>query len=116
MLDKLTSAQQAHIADLRVLVDQAHDREKDLAGMVRLVMEERFYRPDVTRPEGKPVNHSPLPAEALEDVTNFDGEADAKTIKEQDIVAKEIADGIAELAREEREYRESRESRGTKAE
>jgi hypothetical protein len=113
LLDKLTSAQQAHIADLRVLVDQAHEREKDLAGMVRMVMEERFFRPTVTRPANESPKPSTAELETLNDVATFDGSADAKTIQEQDIVAKEIAAGIAAIAMEEREYRASR---GTKAE
>lgn len=106
LLDKLTSAQQAHIADLRVLVDQAHEREKDLAGMVRLVMEERFYRPSVT---GPPRGERPkLDPEIFTDVAEFDGQADAKTTQEHDAVTKEILQGIADLAKEEREYRASR--------
>lgn len=96
----LGNAQQAHISDLRILLDKAADREAQLAAMVKMVMEERFYRPVVTgkTPENKQTPAVPL--EHLSDVHAFDEAEDTKQVAEQDEAAKELTELILEQNRE----------------
>ena len=78
-------AQKAHIADLRILIDKAHEREAQLAEMVKLAMEHQFYRPVVTRPSpGENKVSAALPAEHMQDVAVFDEQADREQIEQQE--------------------------------
>lgn len=73
----LRDAQAQHISDLRVLLDKSAAREDQLAGMVKMVMEERYFRPVIT---GKPPENKGTPAiapEHLQDVATFDEKEDA---------------------------------------
>lgn len=106
-IDKLAEAQREHIRDLRTLIDQAHERERELAGMVKLVMEERFAPPVITgRREAKPLE-GPDP-ETLNDVQVFDETADGEAMKEQNSRHKELEKEFAAIMTEEQEYREKR--------
>jgi hypothetical protein len=105
---KLSAVYEAHISDLRVLIDQAHERENQLAGMVNLVMQERFYRPTVTRPAGANKVTPAISAEAMTDVAEFDEHEDAKVIEAQSATEKEVADELADILKEEIKYRSTR--------
>jgi hypothetical protein len=83
-IERLAAAQSAHISDLRVLIDKGHEREAELAGMVKLALEHQFYRPTVTggkAPENRITGS--LPVEHMQDVAVFDETEDAAQIKEQ---------------------------------
>lgn len=89
----LLEAKNAHISDLRVLIDKAQEREAELAAMVKLALDHQFYRPTIS---GKPSENklTPLiPSEHLSDVAVFDPEEDAAEMKKQQ-------DTLAELMRE----------------
>lgn len=103
-IDKLEAAQQSHISDLRVLIDQSNAREKDLAGMVRMVMEERFYRPVVTRTQAVNRNAG-MAIEALSDVAEFDEKADEVTMRQHSDAEREISQRFQQLMQEENDYR-----------
>jgi hypothetical protein len=109
-LHKLEDAQKSHISDLRVLIDQANARETQLAGMLKLAVEERFYRPKATRVEAAATNRGTpaIAIEAMSDVAEFDEKADKETISKQDELAKQCADELAEIFREEAEFRQER--------
>jgi hypothetical protein len=106
----LDAAREKHISDLRVLIDQGAARERELASMIRMVMEERFYRPVITRNAGiagtSPAVRPALPIEALDDVATYDEAADVETVKGQDDLAKQAAAELADIFREEAEWRQ----------
>lgn len=82
-IEAMGNSQKAHISDLRVLIDKAHEREAQLAKMVKMVMEDRFYRPVIT---GKPSENrttAALPVEHLSDVAQFDEKEDAEQMRKQ---------------------------------
>lgn len=91
-------------------MDQANDRQREQSSLLRLVVEEKFYRPAVIRPAGHDVNRNApvLPAETLSDVQDFDEKIDAAQMKDQAAAGKVIEAGLAELLREENEYRSKR--------
>jgi hypothetical protein len=106
---ELLKAQQAHISDLRVLVDQAQAREAKLAGMVQMVMEERFYRPTVTRdPKNERKTAPGIDPEALNDVAQFDAEADREQMEQGEQLEREIEEEFKAILSEENEFRSSR--------
>jgi hypothetical protein len=72
LVQKLLQSHEAHVRDLQVLLDKSCEREAELAGMVKMVMEERFYRPVITRDDTKPRQQAPIvPLESLNDVASF---------------------------------------------
>jgi hypothetical protein len=84
LVEKLLQSHEAHVRDLQVLLDKSCEREAELAGMVKMVMEERFYRPVITRDNTKPRQQGPsLPLESLNDVATFDEESDGKRMQAQ---------------------------------
>jgi len=91
-------------------MDQSAAREKQQGELIRMVVEEKFYRPTVIRPAGLDVNRTttPLPAEALQDVTAFDENEDKKQMDAQNERSKEIEQGFQKLLQEENEYRAQR--------
>jgi hypothetical protein len=97
-----------HLADLRVLLDHAHDRERELSAMVKMVVEERFYRPVVTGARKAEASVAALPAEVLNDVTTFDEEADAAVRTKEHQVMQELEHGFEQVLHEENEFRASR--------
>lgn len=82
-MTSLADAQKAHISDLRVLIDKGHEREAQLAEMVKLAMESQFYRPTVTRGNAENKVTPAIAPEHLQDVTVFDEAEDAQMVKEQ---------------------------------
>jgi hypothetical protein len=89
-LEAFGDAQTAHISDLRVLIDKAHEREAQLAKMVQMVMEDRFYRPVVA---GKPSENrttAAMPVEHLSDVAQFDEKEDAEQMRKQEELESEL--------------------------
>ena len=79
--DELRSARTEHIGDLRILLDRADKREDELAGLVRMVMEERFYRPVVTASGlNRKAGGNP---EMWNDVSRFGEEEDGEQIAAQ---------------------------------
>ncbi len=70
----IIEAKQAHISDLRVLLDRSTEREQELAGMIRMVMEERFYRPQSAGPLKENKIVPIIPHENLQDVVSFEGD------------------------------------------
>lgn len=104
---QLDQARQEHIRDLRVMVDQAGAREIELAGLVKLAMEEKFYRPTVTR-AGENKIQPVIPADELQDVTAFDQAADQKAITEHEELGRKLEHEFQELVKEEDEYRKDR--------
>jgi len=100
----LDQARTEHIRDLRVLLDQSVEREKEFAGMLKLVMEERFYRPVITRP-GENKTTPILPPDQLQDVTAFDQAADQAQIEDHEELGRNLQQEFEELKREEDEYR-----------
>ena len=110
LVEALAEAKSEHIRDLRVLMDQSAAREKQQGELIRMVVEEKFYRPTVIRPAGLDVNRTttPLPAEALQDVTAFDENEDKKQMDAQNERSKEIEQGFQKLLQEENEYRAQR--------
>lgn len=107
-METLAQAHRSHIADLRTLTTQSHERERELAKMVGMVMEERFYRPTITRPGGPIVNGLNVDPDILNDVAQFDPDADAEQIKAQSERAKVLEQEFAAIAGEEAEYRSSK--------
>lgn len=96
-LDQLSDARRQHISDLRVLLDQSSARESNLAGMVRMVMEERFYRPTIAT---RPPDGAPKPDETLSDVTVFDPEQDGVTIQRESALHKELESEFLDIFKE----------------
>lgn len=72
--------------------------------MLKLVMEERFYRPVVTRP-GENRTQPVFPPEQLQDVTTFDQAADQAQIEEQEKLGRKLEQEFQQLVQEEDEYR-----------
>ena len=106
-LRAVVEATEAHLRDLRVLVDQSCEREKDLTGMMRIVIEQQFYRPVITRPGDNKT--SPLmPAEQLQDVTTFDQAEDQKAIAEHEELGRQLQQEFQQLVQEEDEHRAQR--------
>jgi hypothetical protein len=104
LLHAVVAAKEAHLRDLRVLVDQSCEREKDLTGMMRIVIEERFYRPVITRP-GENKTTPILPPDQLQDVTAFDQAADQAQIEDHEELGRKLQQEFEGLKREEDEYR-----------
>ena len=80
--DELRGARTEHIGDLRILLDRADKREVELTGLVRMVMEERFYRPVVTEP-GDLKRRADGNPEMWNDVSRFGEQEDSEQIAEQ---------------------------------
>jgi hypothetical protein len=106
-VNPLDEARKEHIQDLRVLVDQGAAREKEFAGMLRLVMEDRFYRPVITK-AGENKTAPVIPADQMQDVTHFDEAADQGLIEQHDKVGRELQAEFQQLQKEEEEYRKDR--------
>lgn len=75
--------QKQHISDLRVLIDKSEARETILLDLVKMVMEERYFRPNITRPPSLNKTSSAIPPEHLSDVATFDEAADMAQSKEE---------------------------------
>lgn len=75
--------QTQHISDLRVLIDKSEARETILLDLVKMVMEERYFRPNITRPPSLNKTSSAIPPEHLSDVATFDEAADMAQSKEE---------------------------------
>jgi hypothetical protein len=48
VIEALARAKDAHISDLRLLIDKGQEREASLSRMIELAMEHQFYRPVIT--------------------------------------------------------------------
>lgn len=83
VIETLAEAKNQHISDLRVLIDKGHEREAQMAAMVKLALEHQFFRPITS---GKPAEpQAPaIPPESLTDVTVFDEAADAEIVQAQE--------------------------------
>jgi hypothetical protein len=102
-IEALGRAQEAHISDLRVLIDKSHEREERLTGMLEIVVENRFHMPS---PSGKPAENRVrpvIPPEQMTDVATFDEKADAEVIRLQEQREKELNDELAALIGEQKE-------------
>jgi rubrerythrin len=108
LLDQLAAAKREHIQDLRQLLDQARSREDQLSGMVRMVMEERFYRPTVTKDASRPRLVPAIGLENLQDVATFDPEVDQATIEAETKRHRELENEFNSILREENEDRVER--------
>ena len=92
-IEALARAKDAHISDLRLLIDKGHEREEKLAGMVERFVQHQFYRPTITGgaiPENRGM--PAVPAESLSDVAVYDEEADAQQVKEHDTQLQKLID------------------------
>lgn len=99
----LAQALQAHISDLRVLLDKSDEREAQLLAMIKAEHDARYFRPVIT---GKPAENkvsSAIPIEHLSDVETFDEKSDSEQIAEQDRKAKELQDELNALVTEQNE-------------
>lgn len=102
-VEALAKAKDAHISDLRLLIDKGHDREAQLSKLVQMAMEHHYYRPTVT---GTPsANHSTpaIPPEHLQDVEPYDEAADTEMVREQQeelqaLLAEQNEKGINKVA------------------
>lgn len=82
-IERLAAAQQAHISDLRVLIDKGHEREAQLAAMIKMALDHQFYRPTISGGTGQNKIEPVISGEAMTDVTVFDEEEDAALMAEQ---------------------------------
>lgn len=90
-VEALAKAKDAHISDLRLLIDKGHEREAELSGLVRMAMESKFYRPEVN--SGKPPENrvsAGLPVEHMQDVAVYDEAEDAEMMRAQENELKEL--------------------------
>lgn len=99
--EKRLSGSERHAEDLRHELRASRVREAELLKLVaekdaqiRLVLEERFYRPAVT-PALLTKSAEPPDPNFLNDVAAFDPEADAATIEEQDRILDRLAAQVA---------------------
>ena len=98
--DKLALAHQQHISDLRVLIDKSEARETVLLDLVKMVMEERYFRPVIT---GKRSDNKTSPAvapEHMQDVATFDEAADEAQSKEEGELQNKLQNELNELLTE----------------
>lgn len=76
-----------YVKDLRSLLMQSAQREEKLAAMVKAVIDERFFRPEITSDPGRN-RQSALDVDA--DVTVFSEEVDQELMKTQQDAAAEL--------------------------
>lgn len=95
--------QKQHISDLRVLIDKSEARENVLLDLVKMVMEEKFFRPTITGPPRDNRTSSAIPPEHLSDVATFDEKEDAAQSEAEGALQKEMQDGLNELLSEHEE-------------
>jgi len=83
-VEALAKAKDAHISDLRLLIDKANEREDQLAKMVEMAMQHHYYRPTVSGKTEENKVPSGLPVEHMQDVTVFDETADGEMVRLQE--------------------------------
>lgn len=109
-------ARAEHVRDLRILLDQSAQRETELAGMVRMVMEERFYRPAIVRDGAEPRQQpSMMPIESLNDVATFDDAADAKRMRAGEELERELTSEFQAIFNEHQKSREEKQENAVSA-
>lgn len=86
-----------YVRDLRLLLVQSAQREDKLASMLQVVIDEKFFRPVITRERPEQGRVSP---EMESDVVVFDSDDDEKLIGEQEEKAVEMRDQFNSLYRE----------------
>lgn len=92
---------------LRDQLAAADARERELLrqlaakdAQIQMVLEERFFKPIVTKPEGEPkVGSTPIDPASIVDNTVFPTEGDKKAIEEGDKAAKEAQERLLEELR-----------------
>ncbi len=82
--------------------------------MVRLVMEERFFRPVVTGGKAEPRIKPALDPDSLVDVATFDEQEDAAQIEAHERVSEDLEQEFNDILGEEQEYRAGRAKPGTR--
>lgn len=113
LLKQFVQAREEHVKDLRILLDKSSDREAELAGMVKMVMEERFYRPVITRDNTKPRQQAPLmPTESLNDTASFNSDEDTKRMQAHEELTLELEKEFQSIFTE---HHEAHEEKGTNA-
>lgn len=83
-VETLAKAKDAHIADLRILIDKGHEREEQLSRMVEMALQHQFYRPTVTGKASENRSAPAIPVDSLTDVAVFDEADDAALSKRQE--------------------------------
>lgn len=86
------STEARYIAALERTIAALEKQNAKLLGMVEMVMEERFFRPAVTRGIRENLQTSALPLEALSDVATFDEDADAAQSASQEHLYQELTE------------------------
>lgn len=103
-IEALAKSKDAHISDLRVLIDKGHERETQLSRLVEMAMEHQFYRPQVTGARAPENRAMPaIPADSMTDVAVFDEEEDAEHMRREQAQAKILQDELAKLTEEQNE-------------
>lgn len=99
-IEKLAAAKDAHISDLRVLLDKSAAREEQLSAMVKMVMEDRYFRPAIP---GKPAENRTTAAvapEHMQDVATFDEKSDQEQSEAEGVRQGELQAELDELLAE----------------